>query len=127
MKTKETPNIQRLESLDDLGALIPGDVVELFFEYHPKSYCEEKLPFVYSGDSHSGQKQFITPKFSQIGNLNYILMHRAFPKKIELRNGVVVLSEDFSATETFSPSPRGLGRDREYEALKKFIIDSGLA
>ncbi len=121
MITKETPNIQRLESLDDLGALIPGDVVELFFEYRHWNGCEETLeetlPFVYYGDSCFGHKQFITPKVSRE---EYVLMHRAFPEKIELREGVITLIEGFASTYTFSPC------HSDFQKMNNILISSGL-
>jgi hypothetical protein len=118
MDTQKQVKIQRLESLEDLELLIRGDAVEIVYENMPLwKYGSENELGAYHGMSHSNQFQFLIPMMS---NGEYLVMYRARRSQIQVRDGKVILNEDKSVTESFSP------RQSEYVELNNTLVMAGL-
>ncbi len=107
--------VQRLENVDELGALIRGDVIESLLGY--VGHGEEKDTAAFHRISSRGQFEFVIPAESRGP---YIVMHRAYREFIRVENGKILLHEDKSVTQSYNPE------DSRYEELDKTIQMAGL-
>ena len=107
------PEVQIIESIDDLEILSQGDVVGLVYKYK-RGETREKLA-AYHGKSKSDQLQFVT---ASIGTSMIVYSSRR--GRIEITDGKVVLNEKTSLVEPFSSNKP------EYESFNQTLQKSGL-
>lgn len=118
MKDERLVNILELEAIDEVRALIIGDVVRLTLIYQPHwSEAPSKEPFVYCGDARTGQKRFIIPRFD---DGEYIQMHSTLVSEMILSEGGILITENRSSTKIYTLE------NKDYKNLNQIIIDSRL-
>src|SRR3989338_8542422 len=118
MGEKSTPAVTVLENSDDLEMLVRGDVLAIAYEHEPSWRYDKKTELgAYHGRSHTNQLQFLIPMEMRS---EYIVMYRARKSQIQIRDGIAILNEDRSVTESFSPNHTG------YLDLNRTLQMSGL-
>jgi len=115
--TTDTIKVQRLESREDLGALIAGDVVEIRDrDFHGEPEGDRRYQAVVFRNT-KGRRELIMPHPDDkevIRSYGYLISN------VEVYEGAVVLEEDHVTISNFSQ------RDSGYAERKSLIEGAGL-